>query len=75
MGSNKSKNNKETIFSMCFVSEDHLIISTSKKIYGIKLNDNVIFNQVKSPISNFVEEKMSNEEIIAYMTTQPKTKE
>lgn len=60
---------------MCFVSDNYLIISTSNSIYGIKLDDNVIFNQEKSPISNVIEEKMSNEEVIAYMTTQPKTKE
>ncbi|RNA31366.1 DEAD box ATP dependent RNA helicase [Brachionus plicatilis] len=71
----KSKNENETIFSMCFVANDYLIISTTNDIYGIKLTDNVVFNHDKSQVMEVQEEKMSNEDIIAYMTSQQKTKE
>lgn len=60
---------------MCFVTNDYLIISTRNDIYGIKLTDSIIFDYDKPQNMEIQDEKMSNEDAIAFMTSQAKAKE
>ncbi|CAF0706544.1 unnamed protein product [Brachionus calyciflorus] len=74
IGDNQTKT-KETIFSMCFVSNDYFLIATRNNIYNIKLSDEILFGQKFDSPMEIQNESMTNEDVINFMTSKPKTKE
>jgi L-rhamnose mutarotase len=52
---------------MCFVSNSDLIISTELQNYGVHLNSEKLFG-------DFEQEEETSEDIVNYLTTQPKEK-
>ena len=60
---------------MCFVSNDYFLIATRNNIYNIKLSDEILFGQKFDSPMEIQNESMTNEDVINFMTSKPKTKE
>ena len=61
---------KEKILSMCFVTNDYLLITTDLKNYSIHLSDNKLFN--KNDLADIVD--TNTQDITEYITSQPTAK-
>jgi len=66
-----SKNVKESVLSMCFVPNDFLIIATDANNYYIKLDEKMFWG--KNKITETIDENMSNEEAINFLTSAPES--
>jgi len=63
--SNETIKQKERVNSMCFVSNRDLVVSTEFQNYGVHLSDEKLFGA-------FIQVEEMNEDIVNYLTSQPK---
>ena len=71
--SSENKNKKERVLSMCFASNDILIISTDFTNYIVHLSEEKLFSHYEETQEQDMN-SMTNEEIVNYLMSKPQEK-
>lgn len=71
--SNENKSKRERVSSMCFVSNDVLVISTELMNYAVHLSQEKLFNHFEETQEKDMN-TMTNEEMVNYLMTKPQEK-